>query len=499
MSKTNKIKDTKQIIYSLAQTATEKIFENKLLNQEITSLKNNINLIKEILIKYSSINANDEKKKKLILEGVNNIHNSLNKSNQKLNNEKMKLNKKLESDLDEIFNEKEELRQELSTKKIDNFIILSKLEEKDIEIRTITQLINSFIIAKMFPVEKLDKKIGYETGCYYLDNSKEKLARQLLNELLYYNLYIKTSVKLNAKKKKLQNKINYFNEIISYIKKLKFGGKSFIEDIKMNNQKNNIIDIKNKLSGSQKSKKQLKKIDILTVSQLFDVNNDEGKSEAIIDDELHSDDDVTFQPKVKQNNKISKGFRLTQIKEQIPKVDLSMIEFNKKKIMNEADLYSFNRRKFETKNIDEQIKEMTLKRKEILHKCKLNIKKIIAMREFSENMQNNYNILKPLKLKTSVFVGMNDNNTNFKDNKNDLQDIEEINEDASDEDNYDNIMNENINYTQRDIKKKFKKPSMKNLNRKIINDETNKTIYKKIKKNKNEEKKKIKTKRAKSK
>ena len=40
---------------------------------------------------------------------------------------------------------------------------------------------------------------------------------------------------------------------------------------------------------------------------------------------------------------------------------------------------------------------------------------------------------------------------------------------------------------------------MKNLNRKIINDETNKTIYKKIKKNKKEEKKKIKTKRAKSK
>ena len=60
-------------------------------------------------------------------------------------------------------------------------------------------------------------------------------------------------------------------------------------------------------------------------------------------------------------------------------------------------------------------------------------------------------------------------------------------------------MNENINYTQRDIKKKFKKPSMKNLNRKIINDETNKTIYKKIKKNKKEEKKEIKTKRAKSK
>ena len=43
------------------------------------------------------------------------------------------------------------------------------------------------------------------------------------------------------------------------------------------------------------------KIDLLTVSQLFDVNNDEGKSEAIIDDELHSDDEVIFEQKVKQN------------------------------------------------------------------------------------------------------------------------------------------------------------------------------------------------------
>ena len=175
-----------------------------------------------------------------------------------------------------------------------------------------------------------------------------------------------------------------------------------------------------------------------------------------------------------------------------------MIEFNKKKIMNEADLYSFKRRKFESKNIDEQIKEMSVKRKEILHKCKISVKKIIAMKQFSENMQKNYNILKPLKLKTSVFVGINDNNINFDDNKEELKDIEEINECESDEENYDNIMNENINYTQRDIKKKFKiqKSSVKNLDRKIMNDETNNKIYK-IKKNQKDDKKKIK--RAKSK
>ena len=53
MSKKPKIKESKQIIYSLAQTATDKIYENKFLIQEIDSLKNSIKLIKEFLIQYS--------------------------------------------------------------------------------------------------------------------------------------------------------------------------------------------------------------------------------------------------------------------------------------------------------------------------------------------------------------------------------------------------------------------------------------------------------------
>ena len=55
MSKKHKIKESKQIIYSLAQTATDKIYENKFLIQEIDSLKNSIKLIKEFLIQYSSL------------------------------------------------------------------------------------------------------------------------------------------------------------------------------------------------------------------------------------------------------------------------------------------------------------------------------------------------------------------------------------------------------------------------------------------------------------
>ena len=498
MSRKNKIKESKEIIYTLAKSAKDKINENKLLIEEIDSLKNSLHLIKEIFIKCSSLNSNGISKKNVIFDGINNIHNSLKLSNEKLYKENKKFSNKLDSYLNDIFCEKDSLRQQLKIKKIDNFILLSKLKEKDYEISNLTKLIEDFIIAKLFPVDKFDKKIGDNTGYYYLYKTKEQLSNELMNELLYFNLNYKQCIKQNTKKKKLEDKINYYNEIILNIKKFNLKGKTFDEDY---NYEKNIQnkDIKFKLSGSQKIPKKISKIDILTVSQLFDVNNDEGKSEAIIDDELHSDDEVTFQPKVKHNNKITKGFRLTQIKEKIPKIDLSLIEFNKKKIMNEADLYSFKRRKFETQNIDEQIKEMALRRKEILHKCKTNIKKIIAMRKFSEDMQKNYNLLKPLKLKTSVFVGINDNNDLKIDDKEGLKEIEEINEVESEEDNY-NIMKENINYTQRELKKKkLKKLSVKNLNRNNIINIGKHHHENTLKINKKVEKKRIKIKRAKSK
>ena len=62
MSNKGKIKESKELLYSLAQTATEKIYENKFLVQEIDALKKNIELIKDFLVKYSTINSNTLKK-----------------------------------------------------------------------------------------------------------------------------------------------------------------------------------------------------------------------------------------------------------------------------------------------------------------------------------------------------------------------------------------------------------------------------------------------------
>ena len=149
------------------------------------------------------------------------------------------------------------------------------------------------------------------------------------------------------------------------------------------------------------SLKKKKTIKIPTVEELFDVANNEGEKEEIIDDELHSDEEVVFQPKVKQNKKIIKNY-LPKIKEQIPKISLSLIEYNKMKVMNEADLYSYNKRQEQRGNPDENIKIIKNKLKIIKRRCGLNQKKLETLQNFVKECENDYNRLKSMKVQMSV-------------------------------------------------------------------------------------------------
>ena len=149
------------------------------------------------------------------------------------------------------------------------------------------------------------------------------------------------------------------------------------------------------------SLKKKKTIKIPTVEELFDVANNEGEKEEIIDEELHSDDEVVFQPKVKQNKKIIKNY-LPKIKEQIPKISLSLIEYNKIKVMNEADLYSYNKRQEQRGNPDENIRILKNKLKIIKRRCGLNQKKLETLINFVKECENDYNRLKSMKVQMSV-------------------------------------------------------------------------------------------------
>ena len=196
------------------------------------------------------------------------------------------------------------------------------------------------------------------------------------------------------------------------------------ENLFMNKSAKDLNNIKNQNKNSSKSIKNF-----LTVDELFDVNNHEGKEEAIIDYELHSDDETVFEIKVKPLKKLSIHY-IPKIKNQVPKINLAQIEFNKQKVMNEADLYSLQRRNFKMQNLDENIKTMKKKIRKLRHICKINKKKVMAFENYAKNMENNYKALKPLKIHSSLGGAKIPKIQNFYQNglnNGNLNDIDDIN------------------------------------------------------------------------
>ena len=163
----------------------------------------------------------------------------------------------------------------------------------------------------------------------------------------------------------------------------------------------NLIPLSFNKRFHRNSLKKKNKLQIPTVEELFDLANNEGEKEAIIDDELHSDEDIVFQPKVKQPKKLLQNY-LPQIKENIPKISLSLIEYNKMKIMNDADLYSYNRRQEQRGNAEENIKIMKKKLKIIKRRLNINQKKLETIKNFVQECENDYYRLKAMKVQMSM-------------------------------------------------------------------------------------------------
>ena len=168
---------------------------------------------------------------------------------------------------------------------------------------------------------------------------------------------------------------------------------------------------------------------------------------------------------------------MPKIRKQVPFINLSQIEYNKQKVMNEADLYSLQRRKFKNQNVDENIKNMKKKVKKYRHKCKLNKKKMNVFENYAKNIENNYKALKPLKIQSRLggvkipkmqnffMNGFNHNNNNiFEDIDLGDDDSDNIDEDETDI-NYNETFNcnkifksdKNNNYMNGSLRNKYLK------------------------------------------
>ena len=72
--------------------------------------------------------------------------------------------------------------------------------------------------------------------------------------------------------------------------------------------------------------------------------------------------------------------------------------------MNEADLYSYNKRQEQRGNADENIKIMKNKLKIIKRRCNINQKKLETMKNFVKECENDYHRLMAMKVQMSMKV-----------------------------------------------------------------------------------------------
>lgn len=275
-------KESKEQLYSLAQLATKKIYENKYLSQQIMEYEKQINLIKGFLIKCSAFEVDKKINIKLIFEEIKKMHDLLESSNKILIEEKNNLSQKINSYIDKIFSEDSINKQNLKNAQKDNLILESLLKEKDSQIMKINNKIkekSKNIFCFYDKKEKIVKKsLALKYSYYALTVSSKNLNK----ELVYFNFFKNICKKYNLKKEALSKKIKLLKEIIKNFEKVakqKDISKIFSED-----EQNSIIedyfDLNNQKSLKINSEK---KINFLTVSQLFDINNNEGKAEEIID------------------------------------------------------------------------------------------------------------------------------------------------------------------------------------------------------------------------
>ena len=452
---------TKDSIAILADKARENIIQNKYLLEKINIFKNEIITVKNLINNFW-LNSNQQKINNIIASKYkeqlslfnSNLKEEINKGQQKL-----KLLHK--NSLSELSIEDRTLSQ-LS---IDNFILNNTLSKLNSTTQSLNESIEtskkheifrepkreSIIDIKqsktVFPVYNLELQQKMLSYCrayskYRYKNAKKlikiNIQKQNINALIdFIKTYtsklaeVSQENKPQTKNSKIPNNSNINNKIIKQkgkskgkkLKRTKTKSKftnNILEQklqepniVKSNDHRQNSFNKKNSLNISVnnifnsdiKTKKEKpterKKINILKIDELLDIDNIEAEDENIIDNELNSDDDVFFEKKVKPKKTINKEY-ITDLRKDVPIINLSQIEFNKIKVINEADAYSFQKRKLEQNNITWQIKNFKKQIKNLEKQISINKNKLKVIHNFIEDVKYNYKLLRPIKVQSSA-------------------------------------------------------------------------------------------------
>ena len=488
MKKNIKKQKRKEQIISLATDAKTKIYQNKILSEQINNYNKHIQMIKSFMNKYSQNNKlteNIPNENDKIKNEFKNYYQQLKSSVEELKEGIKKIKQKYETNNDIYFDDISGDNLNYRQIQIDYFLLSYSLEQKLNIIKKLKESIHFSKDYNIFREPKRETLINSKYSEDYIDDINQELQRYALYEFRQFNKYNNKCKKKLKKVNNYKNKINIFKQIINYYEQLNLAktnnynknnrqiqlleankkninndlySNTIVKTKKLINKKkykneeeikfyntinpynyrglnnddfgdnledlnthetdetfnlgkninNNLFSLTNTTNNTNSNSnktlpnsKKNKKINLPTVEELFDLTNNEGEKEAIIDDELHSDDEIVFETKIKSKKKINIDY-LSKIKKDVPNLYLSQIEFNKSKVMNEADLYSYQRRQFQMQNLDENIKLMKKKLKIIKRRCKINEQKCETIQNFAKECENDYNRLKAIKVQISM-------------------------------------------------------------------------------------------------
>ena len=382
----------------------------------------------------------------------------------------------------------------LTERKNDEFTLeYSKIKKTNI-IDSIKKSIKSSKDYHLFREPKRDNLVDIKEGNKEMEKITNELQQSMLYECKRCNKYINKIIQYKSKTKAISKNIELLKKYIEDNKFKLSNFKAFSQKDTIEQSDNSNLNDKNttnlnyserttntsnfinkihekefeynsdddRCNNNNKGKKKRNIImDFMSIEKMFDVSNEEGEKEKIIDNELHSDDESIFENKIKTKNQLSMKY-LKKIKKTINSLDLKQIHFNAAKA-KEIDIYSLQRRKYKNKNIDSKIKEMKNKIENMNNKLILFKQKENIIREFVKKLEENYEAIQPMIYQKSeanikqsgfIFESLNGKYNNKNDeidfDDNFLDNIEEVDEVVYNE-NEQNEINE-INDKEEDKK-----------------------------------------------
>ena len=378
ISRNNK-SDIKNKLSFLATNAKNRLNQNQNLNELITIKRKQISRNKENLTKFSSLNLtikNGTELENQIIKEIKSNNKELLSLNKYLNEQINNLNNRYESLKELWYKNNESLVEQLNIVKDRKFIYENVLAEKEVQIRRLDTNLTELYFQLYKDLEK--REILFDDQYYDYDeelsNNLNNYKDILFNKCLGFNKYKNMSKTLKKQSIELKNKIK---NITRYINTLKNLNNNF-DFIDFSNYNNNLC-----IEGEECMKENNDISDNIRINTDDSIllSNEAGSFET--EEEIDTYD-IIINSFIEEKSKLKLDVK-------IPKIDLSQINYNKRKLKFEdkekslsrnneydKDIYSIRKRK-----IKKKIK-LNMEKKEILIEKLINYKKKI--KELKENV-----------------------------------------------------------------------------------------------------------------